>query len=62
MAYDGESDSLFEVSGDDITTQLPDLSGMTLEQLGATADPRIIAAAERVVQQVLATGPDDGHC
>lgn len=45
---------------DEIDTGLPDLTGITLAELLTSNDPALLAAVQRVVNQVLAEDPDDG--
>lgn len=42
-----------------IESDLPDISRMSLLELRASQDPLILAAVERIREQVLSRGPDE---
>jgi hypothetical protein len=47
---------------DFIVSWLPDLTGWTLTDLFASDDPVLLAAQERLVEQLAETDPADGCC
>jgi len=46
---------------DFIVLWLPDVSGMTLAELFVSDDPVVLAALERLVEQLTETEPVDGY-